>query len=115
MEECVAMEKDGWRVVIAGGMNIAPERIDGYPDLRTFPYQHVLNRGFLEGGLWEAVESGREKTIDGGEDKTIDDTKGKTTESREKTEIKSRKDNILESSKPPDADTAQAHFSGIDI
>jgi hypothetical protein len=46
---------------------------------------------------------------------TINDTKGKATESRKNTEIESRKDNILESNKPPDANTAQAHISGIDI
>lgn len=44
MDECVALEKDGWDVVIAGDINVAPELVDGHPKLRTFPKQHVLNR-----------------------------------------------------------------------
>jgi hypothetical protein len=130
MEGCLRLEKDGWRIVIAGGMNIAPERIDGYPNLRTYPHQHVVNRKdflgrFIGGWCGEAVESGREKPIDGGEEKTIDggeektidgsknkttdsseekttdDTKGKATQSKKTTEIESRKDNILKATNPP--------------
>ena len=44
MEECMALEKDGWDVIIIGDLNVAPARIDGYPNLRTFPEQHMLNR-----------------------------------------------------------------------
>lgn len=44
MEECMALEKDGWDVIIIGDLNIAPARIDGHPNLRTFPEQHKLNR-----------------------------------------------------------------------
>jgi exonuclease III len=44
MEECIALEKDGWDVIIIGDLNVAPARIDGYPNLRTFPEQHILNR-----------------------------------------------------------------------
>jgi exonuclease III len=44
MEECIALEKDGWDVVIIGDLNIAPARIDGHPNLRTFPEQHSINR-----------------------------------------------------------------------
>ena len=29
---------------MAGDFNIAPARVDGRPNLRTFPHQHVLNR-----------------------------------------------------------------------
>lgn len=32
------------QVVLIGDMNIAPSRIDGHPNLRTHPVQHVLNR-----------------------------------------------------------------------
>ncbi|KAF7505876.1 hypothetical protein GJ744_012498 [Endocarpon pusillum] len=31
-------------VLLIGDMNIAPQRIDGHPHLRTSPHQHVLNR-----------------------------------------------------------------------
>lgn len=38
------LEDNGFGVVVAGDFNIACEGIDGFPDLRTFPRQHVLNR-----------------------------------------------------------------------
>jgi exonuclease III len=44
MEDCQRRERDGRSVVLGGDMNVAPAPIDGYPRLRTFPYQHVLNR-----------------------------------------------------------------------
>lgn len=44
MQECLTLEKAGWNVVLAGDMNVAPAQIDGHPNLRTFPHQHVLNR-----------------------------------------------------------------------
>ncbi|ERF69574.1 hypothetical protein EPUS_01904 [Endocarpon pusillum Z07020] len=31
-------------VLLIGDMNIAPQRMDGHPHLRTSPHQHVLNR-----------------------------------------------------------------------
>lgn len=42
--ECKRLESEGWRLILAGDMNIARSRIDGHPNLRTFPQQHVLNR-----------------------------------------------------------------------
>jgi exonuclease III len=44
MEECLKLESDGWDVLIIGDLNVAPARIDGFPNLRTFPEQHVINR-----------------------------------------------------------------------
>lgn len=44
MEECLQLENGGWDVVIIGDLNVAPARIDGHPNLRTFPEQHVTNR-----------------------------------------------------------------------
>jgi exonuclease III len=38
------LESDGYRVIIAGDINIAVANIDGYPNLRVAPHQHVLNR-----------------------------------------------------------------------
>lgn len=43
-EEVRRLELDGFQVIIAGDINIARAAIDGYPNLRTFPHQHVLNR-----------------------------------------------------------------------
>lgn len=37
-------EAAGKHVVLIGDMNIAPTRIDGHPNLRTSPVQHVFNR-----------------------------------------------------------------------
>lgn len=44
MEECLKLEDEGWDILLAGDMNVAPDTRDGYPRLRTFPQQHVLNR-----------------------------------------------------------------------
>ncbi|KAF1978888.1 DNase I-like protein, partial [Bimuria novae-zelandiae CBS 107.79] len=44
MEECLSLENNGWKVLLAGDMNVAPARIDGHPRLRTSPQQHVVNR-----------------------------------------------------------------------
>jgi exonuclease III len=44
MGECLALERDHWNVVLAGDMNVAPTLLDGYPRLRDFPHQHVINR-----------------------------------------------------------------------
>lgn len=44
MEECLALEKEGWDVLVAGDMNIAPDARDAHPKLRISPQQHVFNR-----------------------------------------------------------------------
>jgi exonuclease III len=44
LEECQRLEKEAYQVVLIGDMNIAPARIDGHPNLRTSPVQHVRNR-----------------------------------------------------------------------
>ena len=57
-EEVRRLEHDGYRVIIAGDINIACAPIDGHPNLRTFPHQHVLNRqDFLQRFLNDAAES----------------------------------------------------------
>jgi exonuclease III len=38
------LESDGFRVIIAGDINIAVAKIDGHPNLRVTPHQHVLSR-----------------------------------------------------------------------
>lgn len=38
------LESDGYQVIIAGDINIAVASIDGHPNLRVAPQQHVLNR-----------------------------------------------------------------------
>jgi exonuclease III len=42
--EVCKLESDGYQVIIAGDINIAVARIDGHPNLRVTPHQHVLNR-----------------------------------------------------------------------
>ncbi|KXJ97342.1 Endonuclease/exonuclease/phosphatase [Microdochium bolleyi] len=57
LREAQRLESRGFHVIIAGDLNIARARIDGYPNLRTTPHQHVLNREdfnrkfFTKGGL----------------------------------------------------------------
>jgi exonuclease III len=43
-DEVRALERDGFAVVVAGDVNIACAPVNGYPRLRTFPRQHVVNR-----------------------------------------------------------------------
>lgn len=42
--ECRALTAGGFEIVIAGDCNIARSQLDGHPDLRAYPHQHVLNR-----------------------------------------------------------------------
>ncbi|KAI7218861.1 DNase I-like protein [Hortaea werneckii] len=42
--ECRKLETDGFAVILAGDINIAAAPIDGFPNLRTFPPQHCVNR-----------------------------------------------------------------------
>ena len=44
LEETLRLERAGRQVVLLGDMNIARARIDGHPNLRTSPLQHVQNR-----------------------------------------------------------------------
>jgi len=58
-EEVRGLERDGYRVIVAGDINIACAPIDGHPNLRTFPHQHVLNRqDFLRRFLNDADKTG---------------------------------------------------------
>ncbi|KAF3768619.1 DNase I-like protein [Cryphonectria parasitica EP155] len=43
-DECLGLEGRGFDVVIAGDLNVARGRLDGWPNLRTYPQQHCLNR-----------------------------------------------------------------------
>lgn len=43
-DECLDLERRGFSVVVAGDVNIARGRLDGHPNLRTFPRQHCVNR-----------------------------------------------------------------------
>ncbi|OCT53802.1 exodeoxyribonuclease III [Cladophialophora carrionii] len=44
LHEALQLERDGYQIVLMGDMNIARARIDGHPNLRTSPLQHVENR-----------------------------------------------------------------------
>ncbi|KAJ9607448.1 hypothetical protein H2200_008521 [Cladophialophora chaetospira] len=44
LEEVLRLQGEGRHVVLVGDMNIARARIDGHPNLRTSPVQHVKNR-----------------------------------------------------------------------
>lgn len=43
-DECQKLEGEGWDVLLGGDMNVAPDKRDGHPRLRTFPRQHSVNR-----------------------------------------------------------------------
>ncbi|KAI9781576.1 MAG: hypothetical protein M1816_002249 [Peltula sp. TS41687] len=65
LDECLGLEKAGFRVIIAGDMNIARGVLDGHPNLRTQPHQHVLNRAdfnekfFTSGRGLQAIDAFR--------------------------------------------------------
>lgn len=61
MQECKKLEKNGWDVVLAGDMNVAPDSRDGFPKLRTFPQQHVVNRSDFHARLLEGEQEGNEE------------------------------------------------------
>jgi exonuclease III len=42
--ECARLAEGGSQIIIAGDINIALSGLDGHPNLRTHPHQHVLNR-----------------------------------------------------------------------
>lgn len=44
LQEAHALQRRGFQVIIAGDLNVARNELDGYPNLRTYPHQHVLNR-----------------------------------------------------------------------
>lgn len=44
LDLCKSFEERGKSVLLLGDMNVAPQRIDGHPNLRTSPFQHVRNR-----------------------------------------------------------------------
>ncbi|KIW31208.1 uncharacterized protein PV07_02875 [Cladophialophora immunda] len=44
LEEVLQHEAEGHHVILIGDMNVARSRIDGHPNLRTSPLQHVRNR-----------------------------------------------------------------------
>lgn len=43
-DECLQLEKRGFDVVVSGDLNVARGRLDGHPNLRTWPKQHCVNR-----------------------------------------------------------------------
>ena len=53
MEECKRLEGQSWDVLLVGDMNVAPDERDGYPKLRVFPQEHVINRADFHEKLLE--------------------------------------------------------------
>lgn len=54
--ECRELQARGFEIILAGDMNIARARIDGHPNLRTFPKQHVTNRADFEARFFAELE-----------------------------------------------------------
>lgn len=73
-EEVRGLQRDGFQVIIAGDINIACAPIDGHPNLRTFPHQHVVNRqDFLRRFLGDVGKDGENEhalNVEGGADRT---------------------------------------------
>lgn len=58
-DECAALERRGFAVVIAGDLNIARGALDGWPSLRTYPRQHCLNRADFNRLFFGAEDNAR--------------------------------------------------------
>lgn len=71
--EARALEAKGFHVIIAGDLNIARCELDGYPNLRTRPYQHVLNRSDFNNKFFmdAAIDMNRPKASYSGFEKRI--------------------------------------------
>lgn len=57
-EECRRLEAEGFGIVVAGDVNVARTARDGYPNLRTWPKQHCLNREDFEGRFFASHVEG---------------------------------------------------------
>lgn len=58
-DECLALERRGFQVVIAGDLNIARGTLDGWPNLRTYTVQHCLNRADFNAHFFGAEDNAR--------------------------------------------------------
>lgn len=56
LDEAKSLESRGYGVILAGDMNIARSHLDGYPNLRTSPQQHVINRADFNKKFFDAEE-----------------------------------------------------------
>ncbi|KAI0468157.1 DNase I-like protein [Xylaria cf. heliscus] len=70
LREARRLEAGGFAVVVAGDVNVARDARDGYPCLRTWPRQHVVNREdfnekFFSGNSGGATARGGEEDVDG--------------------------------------------------
>lgn len=67
--ECQRLEADGFGCIIAGDLNIARSKADGFPNLRTHPMQHCVNRAdfetrFMTSGSGKKAEQRTESRVD---------------------------------------------------
>lgn len=56
LDEAKSLEAQGFSVILAGDMNIARSYLDGHPNLRTSPQQHVINRADFNKKFFDADE-----------------------------------------------------------
>ncbi|KAI4766437.1 DNase I-like protein [Aureobasidium sp. EXF-3400] len=56
LDEAKSLESQGFGVILAGDMNIARSKLDGYPNLRISPVQHVINRADFNEKFFDAEE-----------------------------------------------------------
>jgi exonuclease III len=56
LDEAKLLESQGFGVILAGDMNIARSHLDGHPNLRTSPQQHVINRADFNKKFFDADE-----------------------------------------------------------
>ncbi|KAK3353304.1 Endonuclease/exonuclease/phosphatase [Lasiosphaeria hispida] len=58
-DECLALERRGFGVVVAGDVNVARGVLDGWPRLRTAPREHCVNRADFNGKFFGRADNER--------------------------------------------------------
>ncbi|KAI0017087.1 Endonuclease/exonuclease/phosphatase [Xylariomycetidae sp. FL0641] len=60
-DEALRLQERGFAVVIAGDLNVARDARDGFPNLRTWPHEHVVNRADFEGKFFRGPGEGHDE------------------------------------------------------
>lgn len=67
-QHCHRLQDEGYSVVIAGDINVARTPLDGHPNLRTFPVQHIANRVDFEQRFLATINSSSAMQIEKSEE-----------------------------------------------
>ncbi|KAK3306500.1 Endonuclease/exonuclease/phosphatase [Chaetomium strumarium] len=89
-DECLALEARGFHVVVAGDVNVARGRLDGYPNLRSFPREHCANRADFNVKFFGPEDNARAQAYCGVHDKEGGDGEKEEEKEEQKEKEKER-------------------------